>query len=161
MNFLFFILVYLLKFHQSLANISSFSNIKRRLQESEEENDNSLIFNQLFSDFKTEWENKMSDFISQYIYLIPIPYKKEIDYYEIITQIPCVMRGAFLNEDANSEKDVIDFKIISPNNTINPGTFPIRAITLAIPGFPVPISEISFPVQIFATKYAVKNIPHT
>ena len=118
MNFLFFILVYLLKFHQSLANISSFSNIKRRLQESEEENDNSLIFNQLFSDFKREWENKMSDFISQYIYLIPVPYKKEIDYYEIITQIPCVMRGAFLNEDANSENDVIDFKIISPNNTI-------------------------------------------
>jgi len=118
MNFLFLIFVYLIKFHQILADISSFSNIKRRLQESEKENDNSLLFDKLFSDFKKEWENTMSDFISQYIYLIPVPYKKEIDYYEIITQIPCVMRGAFLNEDANSENDVIDFKIISPNNTI-------------------------------------------
>ena len=118
MNFLLLILVYLIKFHLILADISSFSNIKRRLQESEKEDDNSLLFDKLFSDFKKEWENTMSDFISQYIYLIPVPYKKEIDYYEIITQIPCVMRGAFLNEDANSENDVIDFKIISPNNTI-------------------------------------------
>jgi hypothetical protein len=60
----------------------------------------------------------MSDFISQYVYIVPVPYKKEVDYYEIIKQVPCLMRGAFLNEDANSENDFIDFKIISPYNKV-------------------------------------------
>ena len=72
----------------------------------------------LDSKFKEEWFNTMSDFISQYVYMIPVPYKTEVDYYEIISQIPCLMRGAFLNEDANSEHDVIDFKIIAPNNKV-------------------------------------------
>ena len=118
MNLICFIFVYLIEFHQILANKSNFPNFPRKLQESKEENDNSLLFNKLFSNFKTEWENTMIDFISQYVYLVPVPYKKEIDYYEIIAQTPCLMRGAFLNEDANSENDIIDFKIISPNNTI-------------------------------------------
>ena len=60
----------------------------------------------------------MNDFISQYVYVIPVPYKQEIDLYERITQIPCLMRGAFLNEDANTENDKINFKIFSPNNSI-------------------------------------------
>jgi hypothetical protein len=107
MNLLFFLLF-------NLFNIISNNNI-RKLQDSD---DDSLLFNNLFSKFKEEWFNTMSDFISQYVYMIPVPYKKEVDYYEIISQVPCLMRGAFLNEDANSENDVIDFKIISPNNKV-------------------------------------------
>jgi len=107
MNFLFFLLF-------NLFNIIT-NNTTRKLQDS---NDDSLLFNNLFSKFKEEWFNTMSDFISQYVYMIPVPYKKEVDYYEIISQVPCLMRGAFLNEDANSENDVIDFKIISPNNKV-------------------------------------------
>lgn len=99
-------------------NRNNSDNIIRKLQKSKSEDDNSLSFNELFSKFKEEWSNSMSDFISQYVYIIPVPYKKEIDYYEIISKTPCLMRGAFLNEDANSENDVIDFKIISPNNTV-------------------------------------------
>ena len=155
MNFLCFILVYLIKFHQILANISSFPNIKRRLQESKEEDDNSLLFDKLFSDFKKEWENTMSDFISQYIYLIPVPYKKEIDYYEIITQIPCVMRGAFLYEDANSENDVIDFKIISPNNTILYEVSSIGSI------FSLNITQKGIYKLLFYNKYINKEINPT
>ena len=107
MNLLLFLLF-------NLINIIS-NNTIRRLQDSD---DDSLLFNNLFSKFKEEWLNTMSDFISQYVYMIPVPYKKEVDYYEIISQVPCLMRGAFLNEDANSENDVIDFKIISPNNKV-------------------------------------------
>ena len=107
MNLLFFLLF-------NLINIIS-NNTIRKLQDS---NDDSLLFNNLFSKFKEEWFNTMSDFITQYVYMIPVPYKKEVDYYEIISQVPCLMRGAFLNEDANSEHDVIDFKIISPNNKV-------------------------------------------
>ena len=119
MNFIFFILFYLIKVisnHTFL--IDNNDNINRKLEDSKTENKNNLSFNKLFSKFKEEWSSKMNDYISQYIYIVPLPYKKEIDYYEMISQVPCLMKGAFLNEEANSENDVIDFKIISPNNTI-------------------------------------------
>ena len=53
MNLLFFLLF-------NLINIISNNNI-RKLQDS---NDDSLLFNNLFSKFKEEWFNTMSDFIS-------------------------------------------------------------------------------------------------
>ena len=119
MNFIFFILFYLIKVisnHTFL--IDNNDNINRKLEDSKTENKNNLSFNKLFAKFKEEWSRRMNDYISQYIYIVPLPYKKEIDYYEMISQVPCLMKGAFLNEEANSENDVIDFKIISPNNTI-------------------------------------------
>ena len=110
MNFFFFLF-----FNLIISPIPISNNILRKLQDSE---DDPLLFNKLFSKFKEDWLNNMSDFISQYVYLVPVPYKKEVDYYEIIKQVPCLMRGAFLNEDANSENDFIDFKIISPYNKV-------------------------------------------
>ena len=110
MNFFFFLFLNLI-----ISPIPISNNILRKLQDSEED---PLLFNKLFSKFKEDWLNNMSDFISQYVYLVPVPYKKEVDYYEIIKQVPCLMRGAFLNEDANSENDFIDFKIISPYNKV-------------------------------------------
>ena len=79
--------------------------------------DNPLVFNILFENLKEQWSNQMSDFVSQYIYLIPVPYKTQVDFYENITKVPCQMSGAFLLEEAYSEKDIIDFKIIAPNKT--------------------------------------------
>ena len=110
MNFFFFLF-----FNLIISPIPISNNILRKLQDSEED---PLLFNKLFSKFKEDWFNNMSDFISQYVYIVPVPYKKEVDYYEIIKQVPCLMRGAFLNEDANSENDFIDFKIISPYNKV-------------------------------------------
>ena len=110
MNFFFFLF-----FNLIISPIPISNNILRKLQDSEED---PLLFNKLFSKFKEDWVNNMSDFISQYVYIVPVPYKKEVDYYEIIRQVPCLMRGAFLNEDANSENDFIDFKIISPYNKV-------------------------------------------
>ena len=110
MNFFFFLF-----FNLIISPIPISNNILRKLQDSEED---PLLFNKLFSKFKEDWVNNMSDFISQYVYIIPVPYKKEVDYYEIIKQVPCLMRGAFLNEDANSGNDFIDFKIISPYNKV-------------------------------------------
>ena len=80
--------------------------------------DNPIVFNILFSELKEEWSKKMKDFVSQYIYLIPVPYKSQVDFFENITKVPCQMKGAFLLEEANSKKDVIDFKILAPNHTI-------------------------------------------
>ena len=110
MNFFFFLF-----FNLIISPIPISNNILRKLQDSEED---PILFNKLFSKFKEDWVNNMNDFISQYVYIVPVPYKKEIDYYEIIKQVPCLMRGAFLNEDANSENDFIDFKIISPYNKV-------------------------------------------
>jgi len=110
MNFFFFLF-----FNLIISPIPISNNILRKLQDSE---DDPLLFNKLFSKFKEDWVNNMNDFISQYVYIVPVPYKKEVDYYEIIKQVPCLMRGAFLNEDANSENDFIDFKIISPYNKV-------------------------------------------
>ena len=110
MNFFFFLFLNLI-----ISPIPISNNILRKLQDSEED---PLLFNKLFSKFKEDWVNNMNDFISQYVYIVPVPYKKEVDYYEIIKQVPCLMRGAFLNEDANSENDFIEFKIISPYNKV-------------------------------------------
>ena len=110
MNFFFFLF-----FNLIISPIPISNNILRKLQDSEED---PILFNKLFSKFKEDWVNNMSDFISQYVYIVPVPYKKEVDYYEIIKQVPCLMRGAFLNEDANSENDFIDLKIISPYNKV-------------------------------------------
>ena len=118
MNFIFLILFYFIigirnKIFSNTINNQTY--IIRNLQEVKG-NNNSLYFNELFSNFKEEWEKTMSNFISQYVYIIPVPYKEEIEYYELISQTPCLMQGAFLNENANSENDVIDFKIITPTN---------------------------------------------
>ena len=110
MNFFFFLFINLI-----ISPIPISNNILRKLQNTEED---PILFNKLFSKFKEDWVNNMSDFISQYVCIVPVPYKKEVDYYEIIKQVPCLMRGAFLNEDANSENDFIDFKIISPYNKV-------------------------------------------
>jgi hypothetical protein len=77
-----------------------------------------LIFNTLFKNLKEEWTKRMPDFVSQYIYLIPVPYKKKVILYENITRVPCRMRGAFLLEEAESENDKIAFRIIAPNETV-------------------------------------------
>ena len=111
-NILFFVLYYLI-------NIILCQNPDTKPQPEEEENtDNSLVFNALFEDLREEWSKKMSDFVSQYIYIIPVPYKTQTDFFENITKVPCKMRGAFLVEEATSKKDIIDFKIIAPNETI-------------------------------------------
>ena len=91
---------------------TNYSNINKEMP------DNPLVFNVLFSDLKEQWSKKMADFVSQYIYLIPVPYKTQVDFYENITKVPCQMKGAFLLEEANSKRDIVDFKIIAPNKTV-------------------------------------------
>lgn len=83
-----------------------------------EDADNEEVLNPIFQDFINEWEEKMQDFDSQYTHLIPVKYKSQAEYYENITRVPCVFKGAFILEEATSKSDVIDFKIIAPNNTV-------------------------------------------
>ena len=107
----FFLFIYLIK--------KSFSATERQLETPEESEtaDNPLVFNTLFKNLKEEWTRTMSDYVSQYIYMVPVPYRTPVDFFENVTKVPCLMRGGFLLEEANSEKDVIDFSILAPNNT--------------------------------------------
>ena len=121
-NFFFLIFIHklLVIFCQDNANKNTKQTTSPNQYEQDPQNenvDNSLVFNALFEELKEQWSKKMIDFVSQYIYLVPVPYKTQVDFYENITKVPCIMSGAFLLEEANSQKDIIDFKIIAPNKT--------------------------------------------
>ena len=80
----------------------------------------SFLFNSnpIFKKFADKWSMIMSNFVSQYIYTIPINRRTLVEYYENITRAPCLMQGAFIFDEAKNEKEIIDFKIIAPNRSI-------------------------------------------
>ena len=82
--------------------------------------DPNFLFNSnpIFTKFSEEWSQKMQNFVSQYIYTIPINKRTQVEYYENITKVPCILQGAFILEEAKNEKEIIDFKIVSPNKTV-------------------------------------------
>ena len=58
----------------------------------------------------------MSDYEPDYVYMIPVAYKRREIFYETFTKAPSHVRGAFLlDEDKNEE---IEFSILSPTNQI-------------------------------------------
>ena len=77
-----------------------------------------LNSNPIFKKFSEQWSMIMSNFVSQYIYTIPINKRTPVEYYENITKAPCLFQGAFFLEEAKNEKEVIDFKIIAPNRSV-------------------------------------------
>ena len=55
----------------------------------------------------------MSDYDSDYFYLIPLKYKTREIYFENITTVPARLRGAFIVDEQSKNK--IDFEISSPS----------------------------------------------
>ena len=72
----------------------------------------------LFRDAKKEWREKMLGFISQYILMIPLPPHGVQSFFENITQVPSLMRGGFILEDASSFNEKLSFYIIAPNGSV-------------------------------------------
>lgn len=118
-NFLFLIFLYLTNYC-ICQNYQNQPNNEQNVepQPDEDDEDNALTANPIFQEFMDEWEQKMNDFEPQYTHLIPLKYKSKSEYYENITKVPCVFRGAFILEEADSKEDVIEFKIISPNRSV-------------------------------------------
>jgi len=58
------------------------------------------------SEFNKEWEKKMSDYESDYLYVIPLTSKVEEVYYENISIVPARIRGAFFIEEEGNKIDV-------------------------------------------------------
>ena len=63
--------------------------------------------------FNAEWERLMSDYDSDYVYLLPIKFKTKEIYYENITQVPARLRGAYIIDEESKNK--IDFEILDPD----------------------------------------------
>ena len=82
--------------------------------------DPNFLFNSnpIFTKFSEEWSQKMQNFVSQYIYTITINKRTQVKYYENITKVTYILQGAFILEEAKNEKEIIDFKIVSPNKTV-------------------------------------------
>lgn len=65
--------------------------------------------------FDSEWNKKMLDYDSDYVYIIPLKYKTKELYYENITRIPSRFRGAFII-DEESIQSKAEFEILDPDN---------------------------------------------
>ena len=113
-NLIILLYLYLIHNTSSKSNTSESNNDKTNSTDDIEYD----LINPVFKKFTKEWTKKMSHVFIQYSYSIPIKYKQKVEYYENITQVPCVFQGAFLYDGAKTEKDVIDFRILSPNKTV-------------------------------------------
>ena len=157
-NILYFIFYYLIIksiCQNSVNNNEKESNRNLEIKEEQPENNNEenpLVFNALFEQLRDEWKRTMSDFESQYIYLVSIQYKDQAEFFENITKVPCMMRGAFLLEDASSNKDVIDFQIIAPNKKIIFQSSSIGAI------FNLNLTDKGLYTLLFSNRYINKEI---
>lgn len=54
----------------------------------------------------------MSDYEPDFVYLVPVPYKKKEVFYETILKVPARVRGAILLDD--DKKEEIEFTMVSP-----------------------------------------------
>ena len=63
----------------------------------------------IMKEFSLEWQTKMQDYKPEYTYYIPIRYKDHEVFYENITSIPTIFKGAFFISDESL--DIIEFYI--------------------------------------------------
>ena len=68
----------------------------------------------IMQEFSNEWEAKMSEYNMEYLYEIPLKQREQEIYYENVTTVPTVFKGAFYIPDETTDK--IDFYIRDSNN---------------------------------------------
>ena len=68
----------------------------------------------IMQEFSNEWEAKMSEYNMEYLYEIPLRQREQEIYYENVTTVPTVFKGAFYISDETTDK--IDFYIRDSNN---------------------------------------------
>jgi len=82
------------------------------------------------SEFSKEWEKKMSDYESDYLYVIPLNKNTEEIYYEDIEMVPARVRGAFFIEEEGNKIDVYirseDNKIVFSALAVNQRVFDFK-----------------------------------
>ena len=104
----------------------------------------------LMKDFNNEWENKMINYNSDYDYNIPLRPRIQEIYYENVTTVPAIFKGAFIISDESTDK--IEFIIKDPNNTI------IYQVTKHHDIFEVPVVLVGKYTIIFNNRISKTNL---
>ena len=98
--FIIYLITLLLIINISIINNQNVSseNIddEKKGQKSEENN--------LLEEFTNEWIEKMNDYKMEYLYYIPLEQGEQEDYFENITTVPTLFKGAFFLSDESGNK---------------------------------------------------------
>ena len=106
----------------------------------------------LLEKFFDDWKMNIPNFVSQYMYSIPVKKRSKVEYYENITKVPCKFQGAFILDEAQSDREKIEFKIISPNNTVLFEKTDVASI------FDLELKEKGLYTLVFNNKFLNKDI---
>ena len=119
------------------------------IKKTEEEKKQLEVFS-LMKDFNNEWENKMVNYNSDYDYTIPLRPRIQEIYYENVTTVPAIFKGAFIISDETTDK--IEFIIKDPNNKN------IYQVTKHHDVFEVPIRLVGKYTIIFNNRISKTNL---
>ena len=119
------------------------------VKKTEEEKKQLEVFS-LMKDFNNEWENKMVNYNSDYDYTIPLRPRIQEIYYENVTTVPAIFKGAFIISDETTDK--IEFIIKDPNNKN------IYQVTKHHDVFEVPIRLVGKYTIIFNNRISKTNL---
>ena len=152
-NFCVFIILLLLNLNncqneiptQTVEEKDQIKNTKK----TEEEKKQDEVFS-LMKDFNDEWENKMINYNSDYDYNIPLRPRIQEIYYENVTTVPAIFKGAFIISDETTDK--IEFIIKDPNNRN------IYQVTKHHDVFEVPIRLVGKYTIIFNNRISKTNL---
>ena len=106
--------------------------------------------NSLMEDFNNEWETKMLDYNSEYDYNIPLRPRIQEIYFENVTTVPSVFKGAFLISDETTDK--IEFIVKDPNDRS------IYQVTKHHDVFEIPIRLVGKYTIIFNNRISKSNL---
>ena len=122
---------------------------KNNAKKTDEEKKQEEVFS-LMKDFNDEWEIKMINYNSDYDYNIPLRPRIQEIYYENVTTVPAIFKGAFIISDESVDK--IEFIIKDPNNRI------IYQVTKHHDIFEVPIKLVGKYTIIFNNRISKANL---
>ena len=118
-------------------------------KKSEEEKKQDEVFS-LMKDFNNDWESKMMNYNSDYDYNIPLRPRIQEIYYENVTTVPAVFKGAFIISDESTDK--IEFIVKDPNNKI------IYQVTKHHDIFEIPVAIVGKYSIIFNNRISKINL---
>ena len=115
-----------------------------------QENINREEARNIIKTFSYEWENKMNDYKMEYLYYIPINQRDQEVYFENVTIVPTIFRGAFFLSDESTDK--IEFYIRNSFDKI------IYKATGHYSIFEIPINETGLYTITFRNNWAKNKV---
>ena len=85
----------------NISNINGQNTTSKNIDDSKEK-ENEVM--NLMQEFSNEWEAKMMDYNMEYLYYIPLQQRDQEIYFENVTTVPTVFKGAFFLSDETTDK---------------------------------------------------------